>query len=148
MSAILRWLTSSPASLGEERRVFHVDLRDAMLPILHSRADAERTALLETLFSIVEAEEDLASVWLFSDLLETAAISTESLLKGDHAVLLDSVDQLPALNGVDVNAVGAGRLHDAERRQLTTSELQALLCAWRMFVQQSGGRFRGAGQAL
>ena len=73
-TGIWNWLTSRPTA-AVDRHMFFADLRDAMLPMLHAQEDKGQTALVETIQEIIDKSQRIESLWLFSDLLESAAIA-------------------------------------------------------------------------
>jgi hypothetical protein len=96
--------------------------------------------LIGTIERFTADADDLAALWLFSDLLESSVMDAEDLLVGDSDALVRHAGGVPALHDVDVHVAGLGRLHDRSRRPLTAQEQASLIDSWTLFVQQSGGR--------
>ena len=137
-------LISNPLAGRQAQAEFRGDIRKALLPELRQRGHAPSTALVDTLGHFVDDISDLQSVWLFTDLLESVAIPTATLLsRSDSLIRIDG--PRPNLVGVDVHAAGAGRLHDQKRRRLTSTEYGALIDAWSGFIRQSGGELHVSG---
>lgn len=139
LGSIWTWLTSSPTRAMAERRAFRTNLRDATMPLLHGRADTDRTALIETILKVSIATKRFASLWLFSDLLESELVDPSDLIAGQPTILPKAAPRLPHLIDVDVHVAGMGRFHDKQRRNLMFGEQQALLGSWRLLVSQAGG---------
>ena len=85
-----------------------------------------RTALFDTLGQWADDIEGLATIWLFSDLLESVIVSADDLLQGKTDFLNRSRGRLAALDQIDVHIAGFGRFHDPGRRPLTADEQASL----------------------
>ena len=140
VAGIWSWLTTNPSTLDADRETFFADVRNALLPQLRSHGEASRTALIDTLGQWADDIKGLATIWLFSDLLESAIVSADELLYGETDVLVRSRGILAALDQIDVHVAGFGRFHDPGRRPLTADEQASLIDGWARFIQQSGGR--------
>lgn len=144
LNGVWQWLISNPVAGQQAQAEFRGDIRKALLPELQQRGHAASTALIDTLGHFVDDIPDLQSVWLFTDLLESVAIPTATLLSRSDSLI--GIDRpRPNLGGVDVHAAGAGRFHDQKRRRLTSTEYGALIDAWSGFVRQSGGELHVSG---
>ena len=142
VAGIWSWLTTNPSVLVAERETFFADVRNALLPQLRSHGEASRTALVDTLGQWADDIEGLATIWLFSDLLESAIVSSDGLLYGETDVLVRSRGPLAALDKIDIHVAGFGRFHDPDRRPLTADEQGLLDRLLARFIQQSGGRLQ------
>ena len=140
VAGIWSWLTTNPSTLAAERETFFADVRSALLPQLRSHGEASRTALVDTLEQWANDIERVATIWLFSDLLESVIVSANDLLQGKTDVLNRSRGRLAALDQIDVHVAGFGRFHDPDRRPLSADEQASLIDSWARFIQQSGGR--------
>jgi hypothetical protein len=141
MAGVWRWLTSNPAAARTDRMTFHADIRDALLPELRREGDAAGTALIDTLDHFAGENERLNAIWLFTDLLESVALSTTTLLSISDS-LTGAVRTESALEGIGVHVAGVGRFHDKTRRPLTSREQGILIDSWAGFVRRSGGELR------
>lgn len=137
----LEWLLTNPADTRRADNAFLVSVRDALLPQLKDHGETDGTALIATLAEAVSTTQELRSIWLFSDLLESVAIAPGDLLS-DPASLIESDQKLPVLQDVDVHVAGAGRFHDPSRRALSSKEYASLIDSWAAFIRQSGGELR------
>ena len=137
----LEWLTANPADVRRAETAFLASVREALLPRLRDHGETDGTALVATLAAAISASPDLASIWLFSDLLESVAIAPRALLS-DPASLIEAGQQLPFLNGAEVHVAGVGRFHDRSRRALSPKEHASLIDAWAALVRLSGGELR------
>jgi hypothetical protein len=141
VSGIWTWLTASPAAFRTARQTFQSHIRDAVLPLLRGSVSSSQTGLIETILLVSKTTDRFASLWLFSDMLESAKVDAEALLAGQSTTLIDALPQVPKLDGVIVHVAGIGRFHDQYRRGLTPKEEDALREAWQMFISHAGGRF-------
>ena len=139
ITGIWSWLTTNPSTMIAERETFFAEVRNALLPQLRSHGEASRTALVDTLEIWAEDIEGVATIWLFSDLLESVIVDAEDLLQGKTDVLVRSRGRLRNLNQIDVHIAGFGRFHDPGRRPLTADEQAGLIDSWARFIQQSSG---------
>lgn len=144
VSGVWQWLTSNPNAVRVAQAEFHTAIRDSLLPELRQHGDAPGTALVDTLMSFMGEAGQLRSVWLFTDLLESVAIPTETLLSRSGG-LLKASKPAPTLSGVDVHVAGVGRFHDQRRRPLTSREYGALIDSWTGFVREAGGELYVSG---
>ena len=131
------WLSTSPAAHRAEQAHLKRSIREAVLLVLTQQREASGTALVDTLSHFVAIDRP-NTVWLLSDLLESVALTTSSLLSASESLV--TVRELgPSMSGVDVHAAGFGRFHDRDRRMLTSAELGTLLDAWTTVIRMSGG---------
>ena len=144
IAGLWSWLTTNPSTMVAERETFFADVRDALLPQLRSHGEASRTALVDTLGQWADDTEGVATIWLFSDLLESVVVSADDLLQGETDVLNRFRGRLAALDQIDVHVAGFGRFHDPGRRPLSADERASLIDNWARFFQQSGGRLHVA----
>ena len=140
VAGIWSWLTTNPSVQDAEHETFFADIRNALLPQLRSHGEASRTALIDTLGHWTDDIEGLATIWLFSDLLESEIVSADDLLEGKTDVLVRSRGRMTALDRIDVHVAGFGRFHDPGRRPLAADEHASLIDNWARFIQESGGR--------
>ncbi|NJO38393.1 MAG: hypothetical protein HC871_13305 [Rhizobiales bacterium] len=139
LHGLWQWLWREPAADRTAIMKFRSGLRAAMLPPLRSKGDAPVTALVDTLARAVGGAENIKAVWLFTDLLESVAVSPGALL-GDSGSLARATAAIPGLQGLDVHVAGIGRFHDRERRALSPRELGSVIDTWTALIQASGGR--------
>ncbi len=137
LPGIWAWLSASPGDARTAQEGFRKAVRDTLLPQLNQQGDADGTALIDTIahFSGGSGPSD---IWLFSDLLESVAIPTSSLLASSDSLIKLARNDL-ALSNFNVHVAGVGRFHDPNRRPLTPSEFGSLIDAWAAFIRQSGG---------
>ena len=138
LAGVWRWLISNPASARAVKAEFRAGIRDALLPELRREGDAAGTALIDTLGHFAGEIERLSAIWLFTDLLESVAVSTKTLLSRSDS-LTGAVRTDTALDGIDVHVAGVGRFHDEGRRPITSKEHETLIDNWSAFVRHSGG---------
>ena len=139
ISGAIDWLLSNPAEVLAEHQAFFVKARDALLPELQSPGDADRTALVATIAQHARAEGAIEAIWLFSDLLESSAVSAETLISQSES-LSSLASMLPPLEGATVHVAGIGRFHDGRRRALSSLERGRLVDSWSALISEAGGR--------
>ncbi|MGI9504565.1 MAG: hypothetical protein ACR2RE_16085, partial [Geminicoccaceae bacterium] len=88
------WLNTNPADKRRMEAAFLASVRDALLPQLKDHGETDGTALLATLTKVIRSTSDIRSIWLFSDLLESEAITAHSLLS-DPTSLIMADQELP-----------------------------------------------------
>lgn len=137
LRGIWTWLSTNPAAARAAHASFRQAIRDTLLPELRHHGDAPGTALIDTIAQFA-ADSELSAVWLFSDLLESVAVSTASLLTSSDSLIKASRTDL-VLSRVSVYVAGVGRFHDPGRRTLTSGEYGSLIDAWAGFIRQLGG---------
>ncbi len=140
VTGIWTWLTSNPSVLRTDREAFFTNMRDALLPQLRSHGETSRSALVGTLEVLADNTDELVTIWLFSDLLESSIVNADDLLKGKSDILVRGPERLAELDDVDVHVAGFGRFHDTARRPLTVQERASIIDSWTWFIQRSGGR--------
>ena len=140
VTGIWTWLTSNPSVVRADHGAFFTNMRDALLPQLRSHGEASRSALVGTLELLADNTDGLATIWLFSDLLESSIVDVDDLLNSQSDVLVRGPGRLTELDDIDVHIAGFGRFHDTTRRPLTVQEHASLIDSWTLFIQQSGGR--------
>ena len=138
LRGIWQWLVTGPNAARVARDNFTKGVRDALIPALQGRGDAPKTALIDTLAYYAGRTDRLVAVWLYTDLLETTAITAQALLSSPQSLVAAGLPQ-PLIPGVDVHVAGLGRFHDKGRRPLTSKELGMLTDSWTALVQAAGG---------
>ncbi len=143
LDGIWTFLTSHPSASRKARAGFRTSVRDAIRLELRQHADAPATALVDTLAHVTAGLDRLRSIWLFSDLLESVVMPTETLLSRSDS-LIQSGAPVPALADIAVHIAGIGRFHDRHRRPLTSREYGFLIGSWTAFVRNAGGELHVA----
>lgn len=105
---------------------------DSVVAIDPAHEDLPRTALVA---AISRHAGNADTVWLLSDLLESAEFPTHALLAGKAPAV-----PLQLKPGATVHAAGYGRNHDRKRRELSEAEREALLGWWTVAVETAGAR--------
>ncbi len=141
LQGLLNWLLSSPAEARVERVAFFDDVKRVLVPELQATSAASKTALVETLHYGVQVvgEGSLDAIWIFSDLLESAAVPTSALLTDGASLESAVASTFPHLDGAEVHVAGIGRFHDASRRPLDSIELGTLIDSWSGLIGSVGG---------
>lgn len=138
LRGIWQWLVTDPNAVRIAHDNFTKGVRDALIPELQGRGDALRTALIGTLAYYASRADQLVAVWLYTDLLESVAITARTLLYSPQS-LVAAGPPLPSMSGVDVHVAGFGRFHDKKRRPLTSKELVMLTDSWTALFKAAGG---------
>ena len=139
IAGVIDWLLSNPAEALAEHQAFFAEARDALLPELQSPGDADKTALVATIGKYAMADGAIEAIWLFSDLLESSAVSAETLISQSRS-LSPLASMLPPLEGATVHVAGLGRFHDGSRRALSSLERGRLVDSWSTLISEAGGR--------
>jgi len=139
ISGVIKWLLSNPAETRAEHQAFFVKVRHALLSELQSPGDADKTALVATIAQHARADGAIEAIWLFSDLLESSAVSAETLISQSKS-LLSLASTLQPLEGATVHVAGIGRFHDGSRRALSSLERGRLVDSWSALISEAGGR--------
>ena len=139
----LDWLVSSPAEARVERATFFDDMKRVLVPELQATSAASKTALVETLGHGIRAEGEgsIAAIWMFSDLLESAALTATDLLTDSKRLEAAAASTFPPLGGAKVHVAGIGRFHDVSRRPLTSIERGTLVDSWSGLIGSAGGQW-------
>ena len=138
LSGIWQWLWTNPNDVRLARAKFNIEIRNALVPELQGIGDAQKTALIDTLAHYASQSARLDSIWLYTDLLESAVIPTSELISMPGS-LAEAGRSLPRLLDVPVHVAGTGRFHDQSRRRLTPREFGVLTDSWTALIQASGG---------
>ncbi len=137
LSGLWQWLSTNPNDVRLARTKFNAGIRDALIPELQGTGDAQKTALIDTLVQFTSLSTRIDTIWLFTDLLESAAVRTSTLISVPGS-LVETGKSLPPLNGVPVHVAGICRFHDQTRRPLTSREVGMLTDSWTALIQASG----------